>query len=157
MVGKGHLGYQTIDHLPVNRGFDSHVGYLEAAEDYHWGNRGDMGPEHCNASSPSCLKDMWLDHQPGYEVVDDIFYSANFYTTRAIELIKARDVAKPFYLHLTYQSVHGPFEDPPAWEQIPNGSAWWSHTWGSMLNAVDRGIGNLTAALKVTVLWGYRL
>ena len=25
-VGKGHLGYQSEDHLPVNRGFDSHVG-----------------------------------------------------------------------------------------------------------------------------------
>ena len=23
MVGKGHLGYQTTDHLPVNRGFVS--------------------------------------------------------------------------------------------------------------------------------------
>ena len=28
-VGKGHLGYETMDHLPVNRGFHSHVGYLE--------------------------------------------------------------------------------------------------------------------------------
>eukprot|EP01052_Picozoa_sp_SAG31_P039525 SAG31_NODE_5498_length_2499_cov_15.125833_3_plen_65_part_01 len=27
-VGKGHLGYETTDHLPVNRGFKSHVGYL---------------------------------------------------------------------------------------------------------------------------------
>ena len=26
MVGKGHLGYITTDHLPVNRGFDTHVG-----------------------------------------------------------------------------------------------------------------------------------
>jgi hypothetical protein len=25
-VGKGHLGYQTMDHLPINRGFVSHVG-----------------------------------------------------------------------------------------------------------------------------------
>lgn len=34
MIGKGHLGYQTTNHLPVNRGFDSHLGYLEAAEQY---------------------------------------------------------------------------------------------------------------------------
>ena len=57
--------------------------------------------------------------------------------------------SKPFYLHLTYQSVHGPFEEPPVWEQIPNGSKWCSHARGSMLNALDRGIDNLTAALKV--------
>jgi hypothetical protein len=33
-VGKGHLGYQTMDHLPINRGFLSHVGYLEGGEQY---------------------------------------------------------------------------------------------------------------------------
>ena len=99
MVGKGRLGYQIIDRLPVNRGFDSHVGYLEAAEDYHWGNRGSIGPAHCNASAASCLKDMWHDHQPGYDVVDDIFYSANFYTTRANHFTSTPDVpvcARPF-------------------------------------------------------------
>ena len=26
MVGKGHLGYMTTDHLPANRGFDTHLG-----------------------------------------------------------------------------------------------------------------------------------
>ena len=36
-VGKGHLGYTTSDHLPINRGFDSHVGYLEADEQYYHG------------------------------------------------------------------------------------------------------------------------
>lgn len=27
-IGKGHLGWQTEDHLLVNRGFESHVGYV---------------------------------------------------------------------------------------------------------------------------------
>ena len=27
-IGKGHLGWQTDDHLLVNRGFESHVGYV---------------------------------------------------------------------------------------------------------------------------------
>ena len=33
----GHLGYPTTDHLPVNRGFDTHAGYLMGAEDYDYG------------------------------------------------------------------------------------------------------------------------
>lgn len=36
-VGKGHLGYPTTDHLPIHRGFDSHVGYLCGAENYQYG------------------------------------------------------------------------------------------------------------------------
>ncbi len=31
-IGKGHLGYQTMDHLPINRGFTSHVGFLAGSE-----------------------------------------------------------------------------------------------------------------------------
>ena len=36
-VGKGHLGYQTTDHLPVARGFDTHVGYLAGMENSEHG------------------------------------------------------------------------------------------------------------------------
>ena len=149
-------------------------------------------------------------------MVDDIYYSANFYSGRAQGLIRARDKAKPFYLHLTYQSVRksttplflflwplrlhcslshpwqrclflilgstvrfllrcllcplvssasfsvgrqtltrrlcgadAPWQEPPASEQIPHDTHWWDHTWGSMLNAVDNGIGNVTKALQV--------
>ena len=62
MIGKGHLGYTTMDHLPANRGFDTHVGYLGGAEDYHWGNQAnqgvDQGSNHCSATARSCPKDM---------------------------------------------------------------------------------------------------
>ena len=98
MVGKGHLGYQTMDHLPASRGFDSHVGYLgvsphsdlpspwpqltgafcpscrQGAEDYHWGNAAGGSARYCNATAPSCKKDMWLNQAPGISVVDDIYY-----------------------------------------------------------------------------------
>ena len=47
-VGKGHLGYETMDHLPVNRGFKSHVGYLEGSQSYYWGC-GSAGGEHATA------------------------------------------------------------------------------------------------------------
>ena len=109
--------------------------------------------------------------------------SANFYTDTSIAKIRGRNKTAPFYLHLTYQSVHGPFEEPPVWEQvglqtllwrcihrifsseakagvsllrqIPNNTAhlWWDHTWGSMLNSLDKGIGNVTAALRAENMW----
>ena len=36
-IGKGHLGYQTTDHMPVNRGFDTHYGFLQGDEQYERG------------------------------------------------------------------------------------------------------------------------
>ena len=116
--------------------------YLEAAEDYHWGNVGGQGPEHCFVNASTCQKDMWHNELPGYDVVDEIFCeihpssnlvamfpcwynsqasvcgrgvpdSANYYTSRAIALIEGRDKSKPFYLHQTYQSVHVLPAPPP--------------------------------------------
>ena len=109
MIGKGHLGYTTMDHLPANRGFDTHVGYLGGAEDYHWGNQAnqgvDQGSNHCSATARSCPKDMWHNQSPGIDIVDEIYYSANFYTSTAVDKIAQRDKSAPFYLHLTYQNV----------------------------------------------------
>ena len=34
-LGKGHLGYQTTDHLPINRGWDSHVVRLHILKSAH--------------------------------------------------------------------------------------------------------------------------
>ena len=46
-----------------------------------------------------------------------------------------------------------PWQEPPESEQIPHGTHWWDHTWGSMLNAVDNGIGNVTKALQAADMW----
>jgi hypothetical protein len=39
-VGKTNLGFETTDHMPIRRGFTSHVGFLYGMEDYHWGQIG---------------------------------------------------------------------------------------------------------------------
>ena len=31
-VGKSHTGYKSMAHLPVNRGFDSHLGFLGGSQ-----------------------------------------------------------------------------------------------------------------------------
>ena len=51
-VGKGHLGYPTTDHLPINRGFDSHVGYLCGAENYDHGYNEGRNPGHVRPPLP---------------------------------------------------------------------------------------------------------
>merc|ERR1719158_506930 len=59
-IGKGHLGYETMDHLPVNRGFKSHVGYLGGAEKYTYGS----GSKDAHKGK----HDMWHNLLPGTDV-----------------------------------------------------------------------------------------
>eukprot|EP01045_Picozoa_sp_COSAG04_P011598 COSAG04_NODE_751_length_10585_cov_8.084970_3_plen_71_part_00 len=37
----------------------------------------------CDATSPNCTKDMWMNQNPATELVDDIYYSANFCTRQS--------------------------------------------------------------------------
>lgn len=154
-VGKGHLGYQTMDHLPINRGFDSHVGYLAGAEEYVHGDNYYGQPGHdCPGNPASCFKDFWQDDVPAPpKVIEDVFYSTNFYTTRAIEHIQNTTTSESLWIHLTYQGVHAPYVEPPEWEQIPDGTGFWDQTFGSMLQVVDNGIHNVTETLRATGRW----
>ena len=75
-VGKGHLGYPTTDHLPIKRGFDSHVGYLCGAEDYDYGFNENRDPAHDCAGTPkSCVYDFWSDHAPGAAVHNEVYWA----------------------------------------------------------------------------------
>jgi arylsulfatase B len=146
-IGKGHLGYVTMDHLPINRGFASHVGYLYGAENYTHGD------SHMNRYWTT---DFWHDDHPGSDVVKSVFYSTNYYTSRAVAIIKnfssvsaertrRRTVAaaaaaagsaahsdtsgdairrqppqeeEALWVHLAHQAVHSPIVDVPQWERI---------------------------------------
>ena len=144
-IGKGHLGYPTTDHLPINRGFDSHAGYLAGAEDYDYGFN--YNPSHDCAGTPKqCVYDFWHDEAPGSDVHTEIYYSTNWYTERAQSIIVAHHTNastkdQPLWVHLMYQGVHEPYVDPPRWEGIPANNTFWNHIFGDMLHVVDTGTG----------------
>ena len=111
VVGKGHWGYQTTDHLPINRGFTSHVGYLAGAEDYVHGKN--YGPTHdCSSTPQQCFTDMWHDNHTGADVIGDIEYSTNYYSRRTVDIIEAAPADQPLALFLLYQGVHVPYVLP---------------------------------------------
>ena len=150
-VGKGHLGYMTEDHLPVHRGFASHVGYLAGMEGYVQAETpGIEGPE----PGSSCHHDMFDGTAPlGDARKGEVWYSTNFFTQQAVARVEGHNASDPFWLHLCYQGVHaGADPTPPTWEQIPAG-VWRSQFYGSMLAVVDDGISNVTAALRARGLW----
>lgn len=114
------------------------------------------------------------DHGPGIDIVPEIFYSANFYTERAVAIAAQHDASQPLWTHLTYQNVsdsvlegcvrcaelifgdcfqvHSPYVSPPDWEchAFPE---MWDKTFANMVHMLDDGIGNVTAAWKAAGLW----
>ena len=58
----------------------------------------------CSSDPLSPGHDMWHDLKPGTDVVPEIFYSANFYTTTAVGIIKehaaTQSAANPLFLYL---------------------------------------------------------
>ena len=201
-IGKGHLGYQTTDHLPINRGFDTHVGYLQAAEQYEHGLMwvcdvpeeanlpGDSDPQNGKTGkwpwSPgktgsSCHSDFWANHTDGRAVVENVWYSTNYFADRAIDIIDAQPKGEPLYIHLNWQAMHVPYAIPPGWEGLqPSDKEFaeyctagvdppplpgmdpgteqqqYQHArcdYGSMLKVVDAGMKNVTDAIRAKGLW----
>lgn len=105
------------------------------------------------ASAAVGKRDMWHDDHAGDDVVGDIFYSANYYTSRAVSIIQAHPVSKPLFMYLPYQNVHAPNQLPPAWEVNNYSQFGAGNTYANMLHMLDSGLANVTAALKGAGLW----
>ena len=92
---------------------------------------------------------MWKDHEPAVDLVAGDFYNTNFFSEGSVDAVARRNVSKPFWLHLMHQAVHtGANRSPPSWEQWPG-----QPDYMSALSVLDKGIGNLTAALRSHGMW----
>ena len=65
-VGKWHAGFATPDHIPIGRGYDSSLGYLNAGNDY-WTER-DFTWMGDPTGGVSPFVDLWLDDGPAYQL-----------------------------------------------------------------------------------------
>uniref|UniRef100_A0A7S3PJZ5 Sulfatase N-terminal domain-containing protein n=1 Tax=Aplanochytrium stocchinoi TaxID=215587 RepID=A0A7S3PJZ5_9STRA len=93
-IGKGHTGYKSIRHLPLNRGFDKFTGFLKGKELYL-----DFS--------------YWEGNYGGLKERSE--YSTQFFTRIAIETLQLHQQQKqeePFFLYLNYQTPHTPIEPP---------------------------------------------
>lgn len=102
-VGKGHLGYQTMDHLPINRGFASHIGYLDGSEGYAHGG---------GSSDPTKGKhDLWRDRLPAVSDVPKMTYSADCTLSAASRISSARALVDP----CVSRTCPAQITPPPRW------------------------------------------
>ena len=111
IVGKWHLGHCNDAYLPLQRGFDTHFGYWEGAEEYWTKHR-----------------DYKIDFKEGngnlpMEEYPDIYntYSTYLYTNRVNTILEDYAVGKnapPFFMYLPTQSIHDPLEVPKEYEDL---------------------------------------
>ena len=122
--GKGHTGYKSFHHLPLQLGFDAFTGFLGGAQDHFKGKR-------------------WEGNCPMHDANATDEYSATLYGARALATLDAYDAAapgaRPLFFYLPWQNVHAPYQAPMSWG---------GDVLRGMLAATDAALGDLVAALK---------
>ena len=104
IIGKWHLGHETPDHLPTERGFDYHYGLYTAIDHF---------------------THMWqggLDWHRNRSPVREEGFATDLLGDDCIRLIKGYDFSKkPLFLYHPMFAVHGPNQAPPKYMKAFSG------------------------------------
>jgi arylsulfatase A-like enzyme len=136
-TGKWHCGARSVLNLPINRGFDSHFGFLGGGED-HYQN---------NGKKPV---DLWRDHGPAYG--ENGTYSCEVYGAEALRVVTEHDPKDPLFLYYAFQNTHTPYECPAQYQDSGVNYTERRIVQG-MLTCVSISMGNLTRALQSKGMW----
>lgn len=144
MIGKGHIGARSTANLPINRGFDHHLGFLGGGED-HYTQRVGAGV------------DLWEDHGPAFG--QNGTYSCEMYSHRAVSLIE--DHAKNYpsrgmFMYLPFHCTHEPYQAEARFND-PTCPDKGRQKMQAMVSCVSEGTGNVSRALKRAGMWSNTL
>ena len=168
IVGKWHLGFFNWSYAPVNRGFDTFFGYFTGAEDY-W--------KHTRSYDNISGFDLRVDNDPVYRNEN---YSAWLYGNETINILKRyqnniniinsnnyikntnneaiNTNANPFFIYLSFQSVHGPLQAPRQYIDLYNDTIKNNtnrKTKAAMVTVMDEVIANVIDVLKENITYTY--
>ncbi|CAN7948174.1 unnamed protein product [Ixodes pacificus] len=140
-----HLGYYDSKYVPVNRGFDTFLGFYNTALDYYTQNftfDNHTGHDFWNGD-----KICWVDKEEKQ-------YSTHYYTRKTVELIQGHNKSKPLFLLLTHQAPHA--SGGPTLLQVPKkGIRDFSYIkeesrtlFAGMVDALDQSVGSVVDALQ---------
>jgi len=132
IFGKWHLGYKP-EYAPNAHGFDEFHGLLSGNVDHysHQENNGELD---------------WYENTKPVKVAG---YSTDLITSRAAAFID-KHAKEPFFLYVPYNAVHWPFQPPGKPADVRTKQTWFDGTrkdYVGMVEAIDSGVGKLTAAL----------
>ena len=97
LIGKWHLGFENARAVPEARGFDSFLGFFNAAADYF-------------SHAVQGIWDFFDGSRPAFEYRGE--YSPDVFEEKTLEFLQTpRAVTDPpFFLYLSLQAVHSPYE-----------------------------------------------
>ncbi len=139
LVGKWHLGYKP-EFGPNAHGFDYFFGFLSGYIDFYHHTRG-----YDNQS------DLFENTTP----IHEDGYMTDLITTRATRFI-AEHAAAPFFLEVTYNAAHWPFQPPDHPSRAPRNSTFQGPAdsvpatrkdYVAMIERADAGVGRITRML----------
>lgn len=150
-VGKWHLGFYRKEFLPLNRGFDTHYGFLTGSED-HYSHRS------CGMVLKGKPDECGTDFRDGFDPFNTSrTYSTELYRDRAMDIVSKHDPTKPLFMYLALQAMHTPLQVPK--EYLENLAYLYGprKIYAGMVIAMDQAIGKIVSAFQDKGLWNNTL
>jgi arylsulfatase A-like enzyme len=131
IIGKWHLGHADLKYWPKQRGFDYQYGAMIGELDYY-------------THSDAGVLDWFRNNKP----VKEEGYTTQLLGADAVKFVNEQDKNKPFYLYLTFNAPHTPYQAPQEYidryKYIADPTR---RTYGAMIACLDDEIGKVIAAL----------
>jgi arylsulfatase B len=141
IIGKRHLGHADKKYWPKQRGFDYQYGAMIGELDYF------THEEHG-------VLDWYRNNKP----VREQGYTTQLLGNDAVKYINAQDLNKPFYLYLTFNAPHTPYQAPKEYiDRYPNIEDATRRIYAGMVTCLDDEIGRVVDALDKKGLRGNTL
>ncbi len=133
VFGKWHLGYEP-QFNPLEHGWDDFFGYMGG--NVHYFNHRELSDLHV----------LYRGRLPVYEKG----YMTHLITDSSLDFIE-RNKDRPFFLFVSHETPHFPFQGPGDAKKLVDKSNWTepdAKTYVAMLEDLDREVGRVLAALK---------
>jgi arylsulfatase A-like enzyme len=141
IIGKWHLGHADVKYWPKQRGFDYQYGAMIGELDYF-------------THSDAGVLDWFRNNKP----VREEGYTTQLLGADAVKYIEARSADQPFYLYLTFNAPHTPYQAPQDYvDRFKDIADPTRRTYAGMIACLDDEIGKVIAALDKKGLRGNTL
>ena len=131
IIGKWHLGHADHKYWPRQRGFDYQYGPLIGELDYF-------------THEQHGVVDWYRDNK----LVKEKGYTTTLLGNDAVKFIDGHDATTPFYLYLTFNAPHTPYQAPPEYlDKYKNITDPSRRAYAASITAMDDQIGRVVDAL----------